>query len=285
MPRMDIAMRQGATYPHIMPRGRPRWGGSRPWQGMPINSAYGRYVRHAGKVSRTGGTGQSGHSYYGRGAVGGGNRRTWRGGRRRSSRMNKRALCLRGTFPEKKFVDGTILVTGSTGGSTAIGLSIPQGPSESQRVGRSCIITDYLFKGHIQWGATTDPAGSNRVRILLVQDTQANQLTPTVADIWGAGADINSYRLLVNATRYKFLFDKTWTRNAQSGGGDVGNEYAADGLTDVRVALKICVPMEFSGSSGNPDTQTTNSITFFAFREVNSPSTLVHLNIRARFVE
>ncbi len=284
MPRMDIAMRQGATYPHIMPRGRPRWGGSRPWQGMPIDSAYGRYVRHAGKVSRTGGTGQTGHSYYGRGAVGGGNRRTWRGGRRRPGRVSKRTLCIRGVYPEKKFIDGQISTFPTATGSGAVALSIAQGPSESQRVGRTCIVTDYLFKGHIKFSATSDKFGSNRVRVVLVQDTQANKLSPVASDIW-VDPDINAYRNLVNQTRYKFLFDKTYTTNAQSGGGDVGNEFASDTLVAVRANIKCCIKFEFDAASGAADTQTINSLTFFTFEEKASPGTLFAVQTRIRFVE
>ncbi len=284
MPRMDIAMRQGTTYPHIMPRGRPRWAGSRPWQGMPIDSAYGRYVRHAGKVSRTGGTGATGHSYYGRGAVGGGNRLTWRGGRRRPGRMNKRALCLRGTFPEKKFIDSNYSISPDVGGTRAAVVNFPQGASESQRVGRTCIMTDFLAKGHVEFSTTNTKTGSGRVRLMLVQDTQTNGVLASVLDVV-TPADVNGYRTLVNGPRFKILYDKTWTSNPQSSGGDAATDFSSNHMISLRINLKLCIKFEFSGTTGDISEMTTNGLFWLGFEESAVPNSTIELHQRIRFVE
>ncbi len=283
MPTMRSYM---GVYPNMaMPgRSRPRWAGRRPWQGMPIDSAYGRYVRHAGKVSRTGGTGATGHSYYGRGAVGGGNRLTWRGGRRRPGRMNKRALCLRGTFPEKKFIDDSYTLDATPSGTRAAVVTFPQGASESQRVGRTCIMTDFLAKGHLEFSTTNTKTGSGRLRLMLVQDTQTNGVLAAVADVV-TPADINGYRSLVNGPRFKILYDKTWTSNPQSSGGDAASDFTSNHMIAVRINLKTCIKFEFSGATGDISQMTTNGLFWLVFEEGATPGSIINLSQRVRFVE
>ncbi len=206
---------------------------------------------------------------------------------RRVSAASYRRQCLLGTHPEKKFVDSAIAYAPGAGGAVGIGVDIDQGATESNRVGRKATVTDILFKGHIAFGATTGaaPDGVNRVRVLLVQDTQPNGALPTAINIFGAAADINSYRDLPNASRFKILYNKLFTRGPPCAVGDGTTNWNLASYVPVRANIKCCIPFEFSGTGSGIADQTTNSVVWVLFEEASAPATTTQITQRIRFVE
>ena len=92
-----------------------------------------------------------------------------------------------GRGAEHKFLDtgltGTFDTTGEVlpGGGTSTGLNlIAQGTTESNRVGRKCVITKILIRGHV---TTASTEANNIIRMLLVLDKQANGAYPAYADV------------------------------------------------------------------------------------------------------
>ena len=195
-----------------------------------------------------------------------------------------------GTHPEKKFSDASVTISPDATGQSTTACVIPQGAGDSDRVGRKCIVTDFLLKGHIAWGPTTgaSPLTGNRVRFILVQDTQPNLLLPTAAQVFGSSADINSYMKLVNAKRFKFLFDRTYTRNGKAGHGDGTTNDFGGYFLPISFNLKPCIDFEFDedvDTAGTVASQTINSLTFISFEEASSPATTIHFIQRVRFVD
>lgn len=206
------------------------------------------------------------------------------GGRRRE--------CLLGTHPEKKWKDTAISISPGAGGLVTTLAVVPQGATESDRTGRKAIITDVLVKGHIAFGATlgtTSTLTANRVRIMIVQDTQPNKALFASTVIHGSSADINSYMNLVQAKRFKILFNKVYTNNGSAGhgNGDTAQDYGGS-FVPFNINIKCCIDMEFDeavGTDGTVDEQTINSISFLTYEETSSPPTTVHGIQRIRFVE
>ena len=218
-----------------------------------------------------------------------GRRKYARGGRFKRGGKSRRA-CLMGTHPEKKFVDLALTPAPAVTGTVSLLSLIAQDVTESARVGRKAIITDILIKGHVQIAAgASSSAGNNRVRFDIVQDTQTNGATFTVADyVNTAGtADINSYRDLSHAHRFKTLATKTMTVNAAAGGGDGTTNWTSQTWRPFQMRVKCCIPIEYdaSAATGAIGTQQVNSIHLVSFEEAASPATTTVLNSRIRFVE
>lgn len=219
-----------------------------------------------------------------------GRRKQYRRGGRFKGGKSRRS-CLMGTHPEKKFLDGTFTtaptVAGAVGGSSM--LDIAQGASDSNRVGRKAILTDILLKGNIATAVASgaSPNGSNRIRIDVVHDTQPNKLTFASTDYLESG-DINSYKKLINAKRFRTLYSHVWTINALSGGGDGTTNWIAGKMVPVNINIKCCIDLEFDeavGTSGTIDERTLNNVMIVVWEEATGPATSVNLLTRIRFVE
>lgn len=218
-----------------------------------------------------------------------GRRRAYRGGRFKKGGKTRRS-CLLGTHPEKKFVDLALTPSPTVTGTVSLLSLIPQDVTESSRIGRKAIVTDILIKGHVQIAAGANQAdGNNRVRFDIVQDMQTNGATFTVADYCNTAgtADINSYRDLSHAKRFKTLASKTMTVNAASGGGDGTTNWTAQTWRPFQMSVKCCITIEYDASvaTGVIATQAVNSIHLVSFEEQASPATTTNLNSRIRFVE
>ncbi len=240
--------------------------------------------------------GVAAQAYYGLGMMGprnviwhwgarrAGRRRMYRGGRFKKGGGKSRRACLMGTHPEKKFIDQSINFNPNLTGFLTYLFTCPQGASESQRVGRKAILTDILVKGHLKVDSTSTKLGSNRIRLDLVQDTQPNQAAFAAGDYLST-TDINGYKNLVFAKRFKTLWTKTWTINASAGGGGDANSFTAESLRPFRIVVKPCIDFEYSASSGAINTCTVNSLHLVGYEETVNPATTIQAEARFRFVE
>ncbi len=215
-----------------------------------------------------------------------GRRKYRRGGRFKNGGRRSRRSCLMGTHPEKKFKDTTFATAPSTAGAISSPLStIAQGVEEFERVGRKAIITDILVKGHLACAAVAGgTGGSNRIRIDLVQDMQPNKAVFAVTDYLET-ADINSYKNLAQAKRFKTLYSHVWTINAKAGGGDGTTNWISGTFIPVNINVKCCIDMEYSLATGAIGAQTINSLHLVLWEEATTPATSSVLNSRIRFVE
>ncbi len=207
-----------------------------------------------------------------------------------ASGSKSRRACLMGRHPEKKFLDTALDETpnASTGSFQEL-VAIGQGATDSDRVGRKAIITDVLVKGHLQFAQTDGaaPLTENRMRVMIVQDTQPNGVLWTSAQLF-ASTDINSYKKLINAKRFKVHYDHTFTRGSSSGHGDGTANDTGPTFIPFNINIKCCIDMEYDeavGTSGTIDEQTLNSLQLWCIEEAGTPNTLIHGQCRVRFVE
>lgn len=209
---------------------------------------------------------------------------------RRGGRFKKksRRSCLLGMNPEKKFVDIGLSTLPAVTGTVDLLSLVPQGPEESQRVGRKISITNINIKGHILLSGTTAAVTANRVRIAVVWDKQSNGTAMTAAQVWNiAGtADINAYRALDNIGRFVILYDKVHSVSVPLAGLNASLQ-SGTALRTVNISIKCCIPIEYdnSANTGAMSTQLVNSVHLVTFEEVTSPATTFSHISRIRYVD
>ncbi len=175
-----------------------------------------------------------------------------------------------GVRGERKFfntIDGstTIAITGTiTNASLNL---IPQGVTESTRVGRKCVIKQ--ISGH---GTMTLPPTavvtetSDQLRIIVYLDKQANGAAATPAlimdDNAGTGVSIQGFRNLEESLRFQVLSDKRYAFScgAGSGRGTTDTLSYAEVVNDWNFNKYCDIPIEFSGTSGAITTVRSNNI-------------------------
>lgn len=151
---------------------------------------------------------------------------------------------------ELKFFDtvfsGGIDATGeiAPGGGTQTALNlIAQGTTESQRIGRKCVIKRIDLKGDI---TLANNIGSATYNVCLILDTQANGAYPTYTDVFETDSP-RSFLNLANSQRFRVM--KRWFGVLNQNAGD-----GSGGYQSVRRTLKFnksCnIPIEFSSTTG-----------------------------------
>ncbi len=148
---------------------------------------------------------------------------------------------------EKKFFDTTL---GSTALATAgVVLNdslnlIPQGTTQSTRIGRKCTISKINMRGFMVL-ASNATASSEVYRIILALDKQANGATAAVTDLLTT-ADEKSFNNLSNSGRFMVLKDWYGTMNKMA---DIGTNI--NSVIKPFVFNKSCsIPVEFSSTMG-----------------------------------
>ncbi len=142
----------------------------------------------------------------------------------------------------------------ATGGTVTPTINIiPQGVTESQRIGRKCTVK------HISWryrlnlpeaDAQGDPTDPDSVRVLMYMDKQCNGATATVTDVLES-ADLHSFRNLSNSGRFVILLDKTYLMNPLTIASDGAGLMSTAGVVREYSFYKKCnIPIEFNSTTG-----------------------------------
>lgn len=112
---------------------------------------------------------------------------------------------------EKKFVDGVVQDNFKIAATSIPTLNVvPQGFSESERVGRNIYLNSLHIKGDITKKSTTTAVDtSDMARVIIYVDHQCNGLAAPVADMLAFPVAWDSFRDLANSGRFTILMDKT----------------------------------------------------------------------------
>lgn len=176
--------------------------------------------------------------------------------------------------------------------------NIPQGVAGCQRIGRKVVIKSIQGKAAITYGQTVNWNNSKQwtsVRIVLVQDMQANgAVPPVVTDVASNPAvfqNVQSATTLVNALpnlytkgRYRILYDKTITFNPVGSYNPAA--YSCPYQTKNISFFKRCnIPIEYDTSdlNGNIGSIRMNAITMLAGCDNSDDVVTVSGNFRVRY--
>lgn len=148
-------------------------------------------------------------------------------------------------------VDDAVIAAGATIAKDSV-LTIIQGVSESQRIGRKCTVRGINWRFRLTL-ASTAVAGSTSdiVRVMLYVDKQTNGAAATATDIL-ATADFQSFNNLSNKGRFLVLMDRTYALSAQAGSGRGATDTLSYGETAVVDSYyKRCsIPIEYTAGTG-----------------------------------
>jgi len=187
---------------------------------------------------------------------------------------------------ELKFFDTVLAATNVP----AVGVVNPNlnivatGDGEQNRIGRKIQIKSVWLKGSATLlTSATAAAATDTVRMILVQDKQANGAAFAVTDVL-QNADYLGFRNVANTSRFNILWDKTIDINASA----VFTAVPA-GLPMVRNFnnyLKCNIPIEFDASlnTGVITTQRSNSIALLMISKNNNISQ-VQYRARIRYAD
>ncbi len=130
---------------------------------------------------------------------------------------------------------------------------IPQGVTESQRVGRKCTIKSINWRyrlGLPELDAGGTAPSSDTVRVILFLDKQANGATAAATDMLESD-DWQSFRNLSNSGRFNFLLDKTVNLNYANLASDGAGVVSSGNMFKDFSFYKTCdIPIEFSSTTG-----------------------------------
>lgn len=176
-----------------------------------------------------------------------------------------------GAGGEQKFFDTTFAeaTVASAGAITNPSLNlIPQGVTESTRVGRKCVIKKIHFKGELKMpSSATSTLTADRLRVIVFIDKQANGAAATVASILET-ASIDSFRNLAESGRFLILHDKTSDLNSGSGAGNTAAGVLWGETKRTWRLNKTCnLPIEFSSTTGVITEIRSNNIGVLAISE------------------
>ncbi len=141
-------------------------------------------------------------------------------------------------------------------------LTIAQGTTESQRIGRKVIVKAI----HWRWNFLLSVASSSgnvdeTVRLILYLDKQTNGATAAVTDILETD-DYQSFNNLANKSRFRTLMDRTYEINAQVGAGDGTTNTFGNVQVNDSVFLNTNLSIEYdnSATTGAITTMRSNNI-------------------------
>ncbi len=194
-------------------------------------------------------------------------------------------------FGEMKFFDTNVAVSPvTTAGTVEDSLNhIPQGTTESERLGRKCTIKHIGVRFQLtlaETDAVTTPPPADLVRCILFWDKQANGATAIVADLL-ENAGVDSFRNLANSQRFIFLYDKVHEMNYKNLTSDAANAYGTTQLKKYLTIYKRCnIPIEFdnSATTGAMGTIRSNNLGWLIMSETAS-ATSMDGTFRIRFTD
>lgn len=155
----------------------------------------------------------------------------------------------RGLHIEKKFFDTTqTFAVDATAEVVATGqlCLIPQGVTESTRVGRTCQVKSLQIHMNGIYVPGADTVGSTTIYIALVLDKQCNGAAAAVTDILTGTNMTTALVNMANSDRFRII--RRWTKCMQAGAG-VSGAFGRDAW-QIDDFIKLNFQLEFSSTTG-----------------------------------
>jgi len=154
-----------------------------------------------------------------------------------------------GASGEDKFFDTALSFTfDSTAIVPATGqlTLIPQGVTESTRVGRKCTITSIYIIGSVNNAPAASATASVMCYLYLILDTQTNGAAAATTDVFTSASLQSAMRNLSNESRFRVLKKFRLSFNSNAGVSAAFNSYRRD----IKYFKKCNIPIEYSSTTG-----------------------------------
>jgi len=158
---------------------------------------------------------------------------------------------------------------------------IPQGDTQSTRIGRKCTIKSIQIRGYNYFVPTTTATASALVNMYLVLDTQCNGAAADATDVFAGSYQITTAMLnLANSSRFRIL--KRWVVpfNSNAGASTAYNNV----VKPLEFSMKCNIPLEFSGTTGALTEIRSNNIFLVAGAVLQDDKVSFAGTCRLRFV-
>ncbi len=188
-----------------------------------------------------------------------------------------------GRNAELKFLDTDVddAVVASVLGVNEITI-IPQGDSESERIGRKITIKSIHVKGTVKLeDAATSATATDCVTCMLIQDKQTNGAAMTAAQFLEVD-DFESFRNLANSGRFRVLYTHTFVMKCGGGGPTAGTIWGGD-VKFININKKCNIPIEYDNSltTGVVSTVRSNNVYWCTMSENNV--CILEATVRVRY--
>lgn len=178
---------------------------------------------------------------------------------------------------ETKFLDTSGVETFTAAGLVTGNLNvIPQGDGQSERVGRKVEVKSIHVLAKLILSPTSAAVGANTVRVILIQDKQANGAAFTVTDYLTTQSDL-SHKNLENSNRFHCYFDQRVEMNA-FGVNELQHTF------EKFVKCKIPIEFDSSAASGAIATQRSNSLAMLLIADTGLTTTF-NYTVRIRYTD
>lgn len=186
-----------------------------------------------------------------------------------------------GPGAELKFFDTSLSfpvdATGEVPATGQLNL-IPQGTTESQRIGRKCVIKSIQLRGIATFAPAAAATAADVVNLFVVLDKQCNGAAAAFTDVFVGSSANTSLRNMANSSRFVILKTYRWAFNPMSGATTAYNN-----TTRTFDWYKRCnIPLEFSSTTGAIGEIRSNNI-FLLAQAVQDDLTTVTGVCRVRF--
>lgn len=193
-----------------------------------------------------------------------------------------RAPVARSGAGELKFFDTSLAFTFDiTGEVPATGqlTLIPQGVTESTRVGRMCTVRSIYIRASVVDAPAAAAVAATSVVLYIVLDKQCNGAAAAVTDVLTSGDMWDAQMNLSNSNRFRIL--GKWTHNFNATAGVTTAYNSTRHLMEKYIACNI--PIEFSGTDGTLGTIRSNNIFLLAGSAGGDDTCTVDGTCRLRF--
>jgi len=156
---------------------------------------------------------------------------------------------------------------------------IPQGVTQSTRLGRQCVIKSIQIRGYLEFSPGASTTGIAVSYLYLVLDRQANGAAAAITDVFVNNQPYNNMLNLANSSRFRIL--KRWIHKFNTGGG-IQTAFASV-AHQIEFYKRCNIPLEFSSTTGAITEIKSNNLFLMAG---SSEDDLVNMSgtCRVRFV-
>lgn len=163
---------------------------------------------------------------------------------------------------------------------------IATGSGASNRIGRNIRIVSIQLKGSI-WGIM--PTESNRVRVMIIVDTQSNNTACDIVQVLSGGANAFSFINLNYRDRFRVLMDESFTLGFVDTVGDPPSGVTVSPCTcTVDKYIKTSIDVTYSSNGSDIGAISTNSVYVLSCAGINGTADTAYSwywNARLRYTD
>lgn len=158
---------------------------------------------------------------------------------------------------------------------------IPQGVTESNRIGRKCNITSILIKGKVSLAPGAAATAATNAYLYVVEDMQTNGAAAAVTDVFTGNVSQSLVRNLANSSRFRILHKEVFSMNPGAGATTALNEH----VTWMEWYKKCNIPIEYSSTTGAITEIRSNNIFLVAGSDNGDDNVSFSGVCRVRFID